>query len=239
MTVFELRQYTLHPGRRDELIELFEREFVEPQEAAGMRLAGQFRSLDDPDRFVWLRGFRDMRSRAQALQAFYGGPVWRAHRDAANATMIDSDDVLLLRPVEPADGFALPSAARPKPGAHEVPATLVVASLYVRDAPVDEAFRTAFARDVKPLLIETGAAPLASFETEYAQNTYPALPVRTGEHVFVWFSAFANEAAYDEHRARLQGSDVWNQRALPALSARAAGAPQHLRLRPTSRSTLR
>ena len=29
--VFELRQYTLRPGQRDRLVELFEREFVEPQ----------------------------------------------------------------------------------------------------------------------------------------------------------------------------------------------------------------
>ena len=28
LSVLELRQYTLHPGRRDELIALFEREFV-------------------------------------------------------------------------------------------------------------------------------------------------------------------------------------------------------------------
>jgi hypothetical protein len=37
-----------------------------------------------------------MEARRASLQAFYGGPVWRAHRDAANATMIDSDNVLLL-----------------------------------------------------------------------------------------------------------------------------------------------
>jgi hypothetical protein len=36
--------------------------------------------------------------RAEALAAFYSGPVWQEHHDAANATMIDSDDVLLLRP---------------------------------------------------------------------------------------------------------------------------------------------
>jgi hypothetical protein len=30
--VIELRQYTLHSNRRDELIELFDREFVETQE---------------------------------------------------------------------------------------------------------------------------------------------------------------------------------------------------------------
>ena len=27
----EFRQYTLHPGRRDDLIGLFERELIEPQ----------------------------------------------------------------------------------------------------------------------------------------------------------------------------------------------------------------
>src|SRR5919199_1692664 len=88
--VLELRQYTLHPGRRDELIELFDREFVESQEAVGAQVLGQFRDLDDQDRFVWLRGFADMATRGRALPAFYGGPVWREHSAKANATMIDS-----------------------------------------------------------------------------------------------------------------------------------------------------
>ena len=79
--VVELRQYTLHPGQRDVLIDLFDREFVETQEAVGMAVLGQFRDLDDPDRFVWLRGFDDMPRRAQALGRFYGGPVWKAHKD--------------------------------------------------------------------------------------------------------------------------------------------------------------
>jgi hypothetical protein len=98
-TVLELRRYTLHPGRRDELISLFEREFVEPQEALGAHLFGLFRVPSSPDQFVWLRGFESLAARADALSEFYSGPVWKAHRDAANATMVDSDDVHLLRPV--------------------------------------------------------------------------------------------------------------------------------------------
>ncbi|MCK9368342.1 MAG: NIPSNAP family protein [Metallibacterium scheffleri] len=70
--VLELRQYTLHPGRRETLIELFEREFVHTQEALGIALPGLFRDLDDDDRFVWLRGFPDMSTRAKALAAFDG-----------------------------------------------------------------------------------------------------------------------------------------------------------------------
>jgi len=76
--VVELRQYTLRPGQREVLIKLFERELIEPQEAVGMQILGQFWDLDRPDRFVWLRGFSDMEARRQGLAAFYGGPVWAA-----------------------------------------------------------------------------------------------------------------------------------------------------------------
>jgi hypothetical protein len=118
--VVELRQYTLHPGGRDALIEVFDNHLVEPQEETGMKVIGQFRDLERDDRFVWLRGFNDMEARRASLEAFYGGPVWAEHKDAANATMISSDDVLLLAPAWP--GFGLRphrSRARPaRPGRH-------------------------------------------------------------------------------------------------------------------------
>src|SRR5262245_901756 len=85
-SVLELRQYTLKPGGRDVLIELFEQRFVESQEELGMRIAGTFRDAARPERFVWVRGFDDMESRRAALESFYTGPVWKANREAANAT---------------------------------------------------------------------------------------------------------------------------------------------------------
>lgn len=54
-----------------------------------------------------------MDSRAEALAAFYEGPVWERHREEANATMVSSDDVLLLRPPEPGAAFADTTAAPP------------------------------------------------------------------------------------------------------------------------------
>src|SRR5207249_2492686 len=133
--IVEPRQYTLHPGKRHVLIDLFDREFIEPQEALGMKVIGQFRDVNHRNRFVWLRGFRDMASRAQALQDFYGGPVWKAHRETANATMVDSDNVLLLRPALPTSGFSFDGrhhlrASRP----NAVPKELVVATIYYFDA---------------------------------------------------------------------------------------------------------
>jgi hypothetical protein len=128
--VVELRQYTLKPGQRDVLIDLFEREFIESQEATGMRVIGTFRDVNNPDRFVWLRGFSDMAARAQALQEFYGGPVWKAHREAANATMIDSDNVLLLRPARSNAGFSLADVTRPLRGSTKTARGLLAATIY-------------------------------------------------------------------------------------------------------------
>ena len=235
--VVELRQYTLHPGRRDDLIELFEREFVESQEACGMRLLGQFRDLDAPNRFVWLRGFADMKARAAALAAFYDGPVWRAHRDAANATMIDSDNVLLLRPAAPASGFALDDA-RPAITAVETPSGLVVATVYAFDAPVDVDFLDFFARELRPAFAAAGARVVASFATESATNTFPRLPVREGEHVFAWFARFDDVAAYEGYRATLAATPGWRDIA-GALSRQLQAPPEVLRLAPTRRSLLR
>ncbi|WP_234338402.1 NIPSNAP family protein [Streptomyces sp. NRRL F-5727] len=238
--VVELRQYTLRPGRRDDLIDLFDREFVESQEAGGAALLGQFRDLDDPDRFVWLRGFAGMASRTEALERFYGGPVWAAHRDEANATMIDSDDVLLLRPASAAGGFPVPVGTRPAPGEPApLPPSLVLATIWYGHGPFDATFVEFFEERVRPVLSETGCEPLAYLQSEHAPNTFPALPVRLGEEVFVWFARFTDEAHLDRHLERLEQADRWREEVLPTLSARWARAPQRLRLAPTRRSTLR
>lgn len=236
--IVELRQYTLHPGARETLIDVFDREFVETQEACGMKVIGQFRDIDDPDRFVWLRGFADMPSRAQALAAFYGGPVWKTHREAANATMIDSDNVLLLHPVTPRSGFDLAGAARAPVGGREISGELIAATLYAFDAPVDRDFLEFFAEEAGPALVAAGARPIACLSTEYAANNFPALPVREGEHVFAWFAAFADHAAYARHLAALAASPRW-QALAPALRRQLLAPPQTLRLSPTARSLLR
>ncbi len=163
--IFELRQYTLRPGRRDDLIELFERAFVEPQLAAGIELPGLFRDAGRPDRFIWIRAFADMESRLAALSAFYGGPAWQTHRDEANDTMADSDNVLLLR--------AASGHAPLKRGTFRGP---LLAATYLFDSK--DAAR-AFAERARSAFI------IGAFVSEYARNTFPRLPVREGEHAVV------------------------------------------------------
>ena len=237
--VLELRQYTLHPGKRDVLVELFEREFIESQEAEGMRLVGQFRDAERPERFVWLRGFRDMASRERALRAFYGGPVWKAHRSEANATMVDSSDVLLLRPLTEATGFPPAHAPRPPVGTRERPASLVVATVLLLQHPVDAELTQLYLQQVVPALTAAGAVPVAALQTEDAKNTFPALPVREGEHALVWLCRFESPEAYRAFQERLAHSAAWRTHVLPALQPRLTKPLQTLQLEPAARSLLR
>ncbi|MBB5778304.1 NIPSNAP family protein [Nonomuraea jabiensis] len=216
--IYELRQYTLRPGQRDTLIELFEREFVETQEATGMRVTGTFRVGGAPDRFAWLRAHRSMAARKDALEAFYDGPVWEAHRDAARATMVDTDDVLLLHSV----GAEPPAWERPPAGATELPKSLYAATIY----HVEDGFSAFFAREVAPVLAEAGVPPVACLETEHSENNFPRHPIRTGENVFVWFARF--DAAEEEREVDL-----------PMVKPRLTAAPERILLHPTARSAMR
>ena len=216
--IVELRQYTLHPGKRDALIDLFEREFVESQEDVGVTLIGQFRDLDDPDRFVWLRGFPDMEARRRSLEAFYFGPVWQAHRAAANATMIDSDNVLLLRPLEETSGFG-PGDRRPH-GASGPGLGRVVGGVHALRGP-DDPLPGRFRRETVPALRKAGAASIAVLVTDSSPNTFPQLPVRVDEPVLVWFAAFADPATADAAQGLFPEPSI-----------------QRLRLEPTARSSL-
>jgi hypothetical protein len=164
--IVELRRYTLREGRRDELIDLFDREFVEPQEELGMAVLGQFRDLDRPDRFVWLRGFVDMPSRRTGLTAFYSGPVWAKHGPEANATMLDSDDVLLLREIVAVPVFDRGSAD---------PESVLHATIWYWAGPF-------------PDPTQSPEDTVGVLRTEYAANDFPQLPVREGEHALVWLT---------------------------------------------------
>lgn len=235
--IVEVRQYTVHPERRDDLVTLFDREFVESQEALGMRLIGQFRDLDAPGRFVWIRGFADMAARHDALTAFYAGPVWKEHGAAANATMVDVDDVYLLHPIDAGSGFPFPgvggdvAAARPPAGAALTPSSVVSVVVFPVEGDL-RAFGRFFAEEVEPAL---GVTPLARLETDRSPNTYPALPVRADANAFVWVARFDDADAYAEHLAG------WERRTglRAEWERRLSGPHVALRLAPTARSLLR
>ena len=237
--VVELRQYAMKPGRRDDLIALFEEHFIEGQEQCGMRIIGQFRNRNNPDRFVWMRGFSDMEARREALARFYGGPIWQAHRTAANDTMLDSDNVLLLRPARTTSGIRLDPTNRPAIGAPEMVGGLIIATMYYFDTPVDAKFVEFFESDIAPMMRGAGATILGYFVTEPSENTFPQLPVREGENVFVWLASFEDEEAYIAYQHALTNSQRCAETLSALLRGRLSQPEEVLELTPSRRSLLR
>lgn len=232
-SVVELRQYTLHPGRRDALVDLFDREFLETQEDAGMRVIGQFRDTNAPDRFVWLRGYAGMAERLQGLQAFYGGATWAAHRDAANATMVDSDDVLLLRPAWEGSGVGV-QRVRPPAGTRGEGQGLVDITVFtLRQAPTSRLLDAA--QHAGRVLREGGALDAAWYVTEPSPNNFPRLPIREGLQVLVGVALFPGRQQFEAFVA----SGRWQAEAAALLQPHLAGGPRTMRLAPTARSALR
>lgn len=208
-TIFEFRDYTLQPDQRETLISLFEREFIEPQNALGAHVRAIFRDLDRPDHFVWMRSFADAQARYAALDGFYTGPVWQQHRSAANATIIDSDNVMQLRPVSGTLNDAAESAQ-----------SSIISTAYFLAPDAERDFLARFKRDIIPRL--GAAAPFATFVTDPSPNIYPRLPVREGETVFLTFArAYADALTTQE------------------LAGLLLAPPEIRHLQPTARSPLR
>jgi len=219
LNVVELRRYTLRPGQRDVLIDIFDHEFVETQEATGMHLVGQFRDVDHPDMFVWIRSFVDMTSRHDAVSTFYSGPAWKAHGRQAAATMLDSGNVLLLQP----DVVGPALTAERAPAADTTNVYLVVI-LHADDEHADAT--RAEANDVLSAHLATqGLVTHAVLRTLRAANTYAGLPVREEVNATVLLASATSSTGIDAALATLPAPNY-------------ATYLEVIRLTPTTRSRL-
>jgi hypothetical protein len=137
--------------------------------------------------------------------------------------MVDSDNVLLLKP-------ARPGAVTPRSGLHLITAWPLAAA-------ADAALLALFDETVMPLWRDAGADWLATLVTEPGPNTFPRLPVREGENVIVTWTRFDDGAAHTRFQATLAQSMAWLKQALPQLQRRLASPPQMQRLVPTAFSS--
>lgn len=192
-----------------------------------MTIVGQFQDRRRADRFVWVRGFADMRTRHAALEQFYGGPIWKQHSRAANETMMDVSDVLLLKPAQSNTAFRLDTTRRPALDEARQPAPVLAGIHRLREA-AGAPLVSQFQKQVIPALRRDGVDVESVFVTESAPNTFTGLPVREGEHVLVWFGTLRSELPSAQRLEEISG----------VFAPLANGPLQILELEPTPRSLL-
>ncbi len=80
---------------------------------------------------------------------------------------------------------------------------------------------------------------MVPLETEASANTFPRLPVREGEHAFVWLARFADVPTHAAWKVRIERSRAWRERVGPLLDRYLQSPVEIWRLAPTARSRIR
>jgi len=231
--VIEFRRYTVKEGEREHFAEYFESYIPEAFQQMGAIAFGQFFERKNPVGFTWMRGFKNTDARAVINAGFYYGPLWREHAFTMNSLMVDSDNVLLLRPLNPERGVTVLPSVDPvteRKGAQGV----VVAQIFaVKANSVD-----AFAQEAEAAFAgyrAAGAREAGVLVTLDAPNNFPQLPVRTDGPYLVWLGIVKDNQALETQFTPLA------ERSSKSLSATGLlrGAPELVILDPTRRSRLR
>ena len=74
--ILEIRRYDIEAGRRAEFVEFFDGEVLPAMTEVGIRIVGQFVSVEDETTFYFLRAFDDEAQRAEQSAAFYESEAW-------------------------------------------------------------------------------------------------------------------------------------------------------------------
>jgi hypothetical protein len=231
--VIEFRRYIVKEGEREHFAEYFESYFPEAFQQMGAIAFGQFFERKNPVGFTWIRGFKNTDARAIINAGFYYGPLWREHASTMNSLMLDSDNVLLLRPLSPEQGIpVLPSVDPVKEG--KGAQGVVVAQIFaVKSNNVD-----AFAQKAEATFTgyrTVGAREAGVLVTLDVPNNFPQLPVRTDGPYLVWLGIMKNDRILDARFTPLAKRSLQSLFATGLLRT----APELLILDPTRRSRLR
>ena len=94
--IVEMRTYKLKPDMRAHFLEIFRTQSIPEHRRLGMQILGPYLSIDDPDRFFFMRGFPDLASREPMKATFYEGALWKRELEGVLMPMIDKYEVVLV-----------------------------------------------------------------------------------------------------------------------------------------------
>ncbi|MCY4591710.1 MAG: NIPSNAP family protein [Alphaproteobacteria bacterium] len=97
MAFYELRQYTVRPGKMEQWLELMEGSIIPFQVAQGMVICGSFRGETDDSVYVWLRRFESEAQREALYAAVYESDTWKNEIAPQVGDVIDREEIKVQR----------------------------------------------------------------------------------------------------------------------------------------------
>src|SRR6059058_2732038 len=96
--LFELRQYRMRPGQRENWVRFMEEVLIPIQVSKGMVVVGSFVGEEEgSDLFVWIRRFEDEEERERLYEAVYESDHWKQEIAPRVPEMVDRDRHVITR----------------------------------------------------------------------------------------------------------------------------------------------
>lgn len=95
--LFELRQYRLYPGQRDDWVKFMEEVIIPFQVSKGVVVVGSFTVDEDPDAYVWIRRFENELERERLAAAVYESDHWKSEIAPRISEMLDRPKMVVTR----------------------------------------------------------------------------------------------------------------------------------------------
>ncbi len=89
---FEIREYALRPGKREEWVKWMDEEIIPFQAAKGMVITGSFVDVEN-DRYFWMRRFESEEERERLYKAVYESDWWLNEAKDRVGTLIDREQI--------------------------------------------------------------------------------------------------------------------------------------------------
>ncbi len=94
---FELRQYRVQEGQRENWVELMETKIIPFQIAQGMVVIGSFVGEQEKDLYVWIRRFESEEQRIALYEKVYQSDYWQNDIAPLVGDMLDRDRIQVTR----------------------------------------------------------------------------------------------------------------------------------------------
>jgi hypothetical protein len=168
---------------------------------------GEFKIKSVNDRFVWFRGFADMKTRLKFLNDFYiNSATWKEYGKGANEMMINSDNVYLLRPLKKEiDSVLLKTDKR-----------FTVVDFYICNSTLEKVitlFDTAYIPYLKDLEIED----ITLWVSEMTENDFPRLPVFQDKNLLVSITHYKDENEFYNKQKEIENMPTDLKKSLEEL----------------------
>jgi hypothetical protein len=204
INVLELRNYLLKPNLADTFSQYFHSKFVAPMNDLGGYTLGEFKISGVDDRFVWLRGFANMKTRVQFLNDFYlNSPTWKEYGKGANEMMINSDNVYLLKPLH-------------KNVLLKTDKTFTVIDFYICNSTIEKVIKL-FDTEYIPFLKTINVDDISFWISEMTKNDFPRLPVFQDKNLLVSITHYNDEAEYQTRQKEIDAMPADLKRSMQEL----------------------